>query len=282
MLKVATEVVGYCRGQSDRSQAVMKAATKVVGCNRGYWLLRRLPHRLQAIAKAATLLRRAALLLGKVAINAKGLPRKAVVKATTKIAGSYEVCHTTKKATLKATIELVGSCRGCYINYRLLLLQRLNDAVKVAAEVVGCCRGCHIAKNAAMLLKRLERHLEGINVAKKAIHMLLPCELDKGCFKGLIVMGPTDGGTDCANRGTYQAPMVIGEIICIELEERYSWLKLGNTSVMASPIIVSSLKASLITRRMLPNTSLILELFYDELKKLITHFIPMISLQLPI
>ncbi|GKD86921.1 hypothetical protein Tco_1358075 [Tanacetum coccineum] len=45
---------------------------------------------------------------------------------------------------------------------------------------------------------------------------------------------------------------------------------------------VSSLKASLITRRMLPNTSLILELFCDELKKLITHFIPMISLQLPI
>ncbi|GKC77871.1 hypothetical protein Tco_1128645 [Tanacetum coccineum] len=35
-------------------------------------------------------------------------------------------------------------------------------------------------------------------------------------------------------------------------------------------------------RRMLPNTSLILELFCDELKKLITHFIPMISLQLPI
>ncbi|GKA62040.1 hypothetical protein Tco_0761559, partial [Tanacetum coccineum] len=43
---------------------------------------------------------------------------------------------------------------------------------------------------------------------------------------------------------------------------------------------VSSLKASLITRRMLPNTSLILELFCDELKKLITHFILMISLQL--
>ncbi|GKD71534.1 hypothetical protein Tco_1325624, partial [Tanacetum coccineum] len=32
--------------------------------------------------------------------------------------------------------------------------------------------------------------------------------------------------------------------------------------------------------RMLLNTSLILELLCDELKKLITHFIPMISLQL--
>ncbi|GKE48876.1 hypothetical protein Tco_1480134, partial [Tanacetum coccineum] len=31
---------------------------------------------------------------------------------------------------------------------------------------------------------------------------------------------------------------------------------------------------------MLPNTSLILELSYDELKKLITHLIEMISLQL--
>ncbi|GJU55561.1 hypothetical protein Tco_1229275 [Tanacetum coccineum] len=31
---------------------------------------------------------------------------------------------------------------------------------------------------------------------------------------------------------------------------------------------------------MLPNPSLILELLCDELKKLITHFIPMISLQL--
>ncbi|GJS94884.1 hypothetical protein Tco_0801852 [Tanacetum coccineum] len=39
-------------------------------------------------------------------------------------------------------------------------------------------------------------------------------------------------------------------------------------------------EASSITRRMLPNTSLILELLCDELKKLITHFIPMISLQL--
>ncbi|GJV11576.1 hypothetical protein Tco_1353117 [Tanacetum coccineum] len=37
-------------------------------------------------------------------------------------------------------------------------------------------------------------------------------------------------------------------------------------------------EASLIPRRMLLNTSLILELFCDELKKLITHFIPMISL----
>ncbi|GKC56703.1 hypothetical protein Tco_1084301 [Tanacetum coccineum] len=33
---------------------------------------------------------------------------------------------------------------------------------------------------------------------------------------------------------------------------------------------------------MLSNTSLILELFCDELKKLITHFILMISLKLPI
>ncbi|GJZ05091.1 retrovirus-related pol polyprotein from transposon TNT 1-94 [Tanacetum coccineum] len=40
--------------------------------------------------------------------------------------------------------------------------------------------------------------------------------------------------------------------------------------------------SSLITRRMLLNTSLILELFCDELKKLITHFILMISLKLPI
>ncbi|GKB09093.1 hypothetical protein Tco_0837405 [Tanacetum coccineum] len=44
--------------------------------------------------------------------------------------------------------------------------------------------------------------------------------------------------------------------------------------------VLSSLKASLITREMLPNTSLILELFCDELKELITHFIPMISFKL--
>ncbi|GJU73288.1 hypothetical protein Tco_1264693 [Tanacetum coccineum] len=89
MLKVATEVVGYCRGQSDRSQAVMKAATKVAGCykgcqiscNRGYWLLRRLPHRLQAIAKAATLLRRAALLLGFNAANKAAIKIEAAMKA---------------------------------------------------------------------------------------------------------------------------------------------------------------------------------------------------------
>ncbi|GJT13232.1 RNA-directed DNA polymerase, eukaryota [Tanacetum coccineum] len=36
------------------------------------------------------------------------------------------------------------------------------------------------------------------------------------------------------------------------------------------------------TRRMLPNTSLILVLFCEKFRKLITHFIPMISLQLPI
>ncbi|GJV04632.1 hypothetical protein Tco_1338201 [Tanacetum coccineum] len=43
---------------------------------------------------------------------------------------------------------------------------------------------------------------------------------------------------------------------------------------------VSSLKTSSITKRMLPNTSLILELLCDELKKLITYFIQMLSLQL--
>ncbi|GJV77665.1 hypothetical protein Tco_1509249 [Tanacetum coccineum] len=43
---------------------------------------------------------------------------------------------------------------------------------------------------------------------------------------------------------------------------------------------VSSLKASLITRRMLPNTSLILELFCKKFKKLIYHFTEMITLKL--
>ncbi|GKA59220.1 putative reverse transcriptase domain-containing protein, partial [Tanacetum coccineum] len=44
--------------------------------------------------------------------------------------------------------------------------------------------------------------------------------------------------------------------------------------------LVLSLKASSFTRRMLPNTLLILELLCDERRKMITHFIPMISLQL--
>ncbi|GJQ91006.1 hypothetical protein Tco_0002145 [Tanacetum coccineum] len=49
-----------------------------------------------------------------------------------------------------------------------------------------------------------------------------------------------------------------------------SWEQFGTN--IASALVVYSLKASSITRRMLPNTSLILELLCDELKKLITHF----------
>ncbi|GJV15606.1 hypothetical protein Tco_1360929 [Tanacetum coccineum] len=100
-------------------------------------------------------------------------------------------------------------------------------------------------------------------------------------------------------------------LICKEIDNTWAWVALGperqpdaaasaHGVVQDAPVVdegdrdvrslrglmersmtnhVSSLKASLITRRMLPNTSLMLELLCDELKKLITHLIPMISFQ---
>ncbi|GKB03138.1 hypothetical protein Tco_0831227 [Tanacetum coccineum] len=82
------------------------------------------------------------------------------------------------------------------------LPHRLKADVKAAIKVAGFYKGCHIAKKVATLLKRLYRGY-GLNI----LHKTNP---NRGSYEGkigLIVAGPTDGATDYAKRGTYQAPM---------------------------------------------------------------------------
>ncbi|GKA12259.1 hypothetical protein Tco_0691805 [Tanacetum coccineum] len=50
-VKAEIEVVGYCEGCH---KAAEKVAGCCEGCKRAYWLLQRLPHRLQVVVKAAT------------------------------------------------------------------------------------------------------------------------------------------------------------------------------------------------------------------------------------
>ncbi|GKB21648.1 hypothetical protein Tco_0855571 [Tanacetum coccineum] len=135
------------------------------GCNEGCWLLRRLPHRLHAVANAATKVagcyegcHKVCRLLQRLNVAVKAVTKvvgcyggchigykllrrlphrlQVVEKAATKLAGScrgcYEGCHTAKKAVTKAATWVEGCCEGCHKVCKLL--QRLNDAVKVATE----------------------------------------------------------------------------------------------------------------------------------------------------
>ncbi|GJX99760.1 hypothetical protein Tco_0356779 [Tanacetum coccineum] len=78
-----------------------------------------------------------------------------VVKAATRLAGSYEGCH-------------IGFCEGC--NEALWLMRRLPHRLKAdakdAIKVAGFYKGCHIAEKVATLLKRLYRG-HGLDILHK-------------------------------------------------------------------------------------------------------------------
>ncbi|GKC83657.1 hypothetical protein Tco_1139374, partial [Tanacetum coccineum] len=160
------------------------------GCNGGCWLLRRLSHRLQA-----------------------------AMKATTRLVGSYEGCHIGCRLSQRlphcwqAAIKVVGCCEGynrvCWLMRRLpyklqAAMKRLSHMLKadakVAIKVTGFYKGCHIVEKAATLLKRLYR-----GYVLDILHKTNP---NRGSYGG-----PKDSATNYAKRGTYQAPMVIREII---------------------------------------------------------------------
>ncbi|GKE35442.1 hypothetical protein Tco_1454764, partial [Tanacetum coccineum] len=163
-----------------RLHAVEKAATKwqattnvalcCEGCNKAYLQLRRLPHRLQATAKAATLL-----------------------------TGCYKGCYKDYNSALWLMRRLPYRLQAA-VKLMRRLPHRLKANVKAAVKVVGFYKGCHIAEKVAMLLKRLYRGY-GLDI----FHKTNP---NRGSFKGLIIAGPTDDATDYAKRSTYQAPMV--------------------------------------------------------------------------
>ncbi|GKE02334.1 hypothetical protein Tco_1390317, partial [Tanacetum coccineum] len=140
----------------------------------------------------------------------------AIVKAATEVDGCYRGCHIGYcegyngacwlmrrmsykfPANVKAATKPYGLCKSCHIDYRLLrrLPHRLKADAKAAIKVAGFYKGCHIAKKVATLLKRLYRGY-GIEI----LHKINP---NRGSYEG-----PTDGATDYAKRGTYQAMMVI-------------------------------------------------------------------------
>ncbi|GJW11615.1 histone H3.3 isoform X1 [Tanacetum coccineum] len=228
--KAVTEVVNCCGGCHIGCNTAKKAAQLLKrpikasgcykGCNKACWQLRRLPHRLQAITKTATLLagcykvcmllrrllQQGLLAATKACWQLRRLPHRlhAIVKAATLL------------ADVKATTELAGSCEGCHISCQLMegcnealwLMRRLpyrlqaavKADVKATIKVAGFYKGCHITEKAATLLKRLYRGY-GLNI----LHKTNP---NKGSYEGFIIAGPTDDATDCAKRGTYQAPMV--------------------------------------------------------------------------
>ncbi|GKC94273.1 hypothetical protein Tco_1159715 [Tanacetum coccineum] len=127
-MKASTKVAGCCKGCSVAKKASIKASDCFEGCHIscckgchrgsgccggchiGYRLLRRLPHRLQAIVKAAT-----------------------------KVAGCCEGCNLAKKAAIKASYYIKG-CKKC---------SRLQTAVKAGTKVAGYYEGCNIVKKAA-------------------------------------------------------------------------------------------------------------------------------------
>nr|GEU32747.1 putative reverse transcriptase domain-containing protein [Tanacetum cinerariifolium] len=88
-----------------------------------------------------------------------------VVKAATRLAGSYEGYHIGCRLSRRlphywqAATKVASFCEGC--NEALWLIQRLPHRlkadVKAAIKVIGFYEGCHIAEKAAMLQKRLYR-----------------------------------------------------------------------------------------------------------------------------
>ncbi|GJT53705.1 hypothetical protein Tco_0988759 [Tanacetum coccineum] len=101
-----------------RLKAAAKAAIKVVGfyegchigCNGGCWLLRRLSHRLQAAVKAATKLQRSLLAHAKAAILLRRLKRSSLALAEAAI----------YVPSTKAAIKVVGFYEGFHKGCRLL------------------------------------------------------------------------------------------------------------------------------------------------------------------
>ncbi|GJU57907.1 hypothetical protein Tco_1235673 [Tanacetum coccineum] len=107
----------------------------------------------------------------------------------------------------------------------LLRTQQRLDSVSVLGEGWQFPCGCKVAKKAKikasgcykgyMLLRRLPCYRDGCHIVGRLLQRLhavvkVATEVD-GCYRGCHI-GPTDGATDCAKRGTYQAPMVTKEV----------------------------------------------------------------------
>ncbi|GKE44325.1 hypothetical protein Tco_1471609, partial [Tanacetum coccineum] len=94
-----------------------------------------------------------------------------VVKAATRLVGSYEGCH-------------IGYCEGCHIIVKLMqrlpyrLQQSLLAHAEAAIKVVGCCEGYN---RACWLLRRLPYRLPANAVVKAAIKV---ASFYKGCHIG--------------------------------------------------------------------------------------------------
>ncbi|GKF18759.1 hypothetical protein Tco_0063677 [Tanacetum coccineum] len=144
------------------------------GYNGACWLQRRLPHKLQAAAKASTLLGRLQCcwegfhVVGKAATLIKRLQRR------------QECFNVVEKDAIKALV----CYEGCHISCRLPaigLLQRLPGYYKDAkllrrlpgyCEGCQCCEGCQATAKAARLLLRLPGYYEGYQATTKAARLL--------------------------------------------------------------------------------------------------------------
>ncbi|GJS19595.1 hypothetical protein Tco_0448227 [Tanacetum coccineum] len=118
------------------------------GYNEYCWLLRRLPHRLQAATKVAGCYKSC-----QIGCRLRRLPHRLKAAAKRLKAAAKAAI---KVANVNATTKVVGCCKGCYKGCRLLrrLPHKYQFAAKAAIEVVGCCNA---AKKASTLLRRLHR-----------------------------------------------------------------------------------------------------------------------------
>ncbi|GJT52802.1 hypothetical protein Tco_0978959 [Tanacetum coccineum] len=114
--------------------------------------------------------------------------------AELRVADSHTSNHNEDDFTPSETFKDFPSAFG-------MLLQRLHAVEKAATKwqattnVALCCEGCN---KAYLQLRRLPHRLQA---TAKAATLLT------GCYKGLIIAGPTDDAIDYAKRSTYQAPM---------------------------------------------------------------------------